>query len=426
MFSSFAAAATFDQLSDRLRQYDDQNGGVEQTRTRGFVEAPDQGQGPFNPGGDPYGDANWDGGPCCDNSCDMSCGPPRGFYGRAEYVLWWVRGANTPALVTTSPNGTPSAEAGVLPGANVLFGDQKVNNQARSGGRFTLGYWLGDTGLWSVEDTFFFVGNATTNFQASSDGAPILARPFFNTLTNAQDSVLLAFPNSVVGTVKIAATQQLYGNEINLRRAIYWDDFRRIDVLAGYRFLYLNEGLQASTFTTSIATGGAVPVGTTFSVVDNFSTRNNFNGGQLGLNAEFFDGRWSLNLRGKIALGSVTQRVNINGSTTTAEPGSAPVTNAGGILALSSNSGQFNRGQFGVLPEFGADLRFQLTPLWRLNVGYSVMGLSNVLRPGDQVDTNLNPNLFPPVNGTATSPAFTFHNSNLLIQGFNAGIECNF
>ena len=311
MGSSWTLAAPFDQLSDRLKQYDDQSNVAEQTGTRRYANPPDQG--PFNPGGDPYDDGGgWDEGPCCGDSCGVPCGPPCGFYGRAEYVLWWVRGANTPPLVTTSPTGTPSAEAGVLPGANILFGNERVNNQSRSGGRFTLGYWLGDAGLWSLEDTFFFVGNGSDTFQATSDGSPILARPFFNTLTNAQDSVLVAFPNSVVGTIKVAATQQLYGNEINLRRAIYWDDFRRVDVLAGYRFLYLNEGLQVDTFTTSIATGGTVPVGTTFSVFDSFSTRNNFNGGQLGLNAEFLDGRWSLNLRGKIALGNVSQRVNID------------------------------------------------------------------------------------------------------------------
>src|SRR5580704_1335431 len=32
----------------------------------------------------------------------------------AEYLLWWMRGQTVPALVTTSPAGTPMSSAGVL------------------------------------------------------------------------------------------------------------------------------------------------------------------------------------------------------------------------------------------------------------------------------------------------------------------------
>ena len=122
----------------------------------------------------------------------------------------------------------------------------------------------------------------------------------------------------------------------------------------------------------------------------------------------------------------MSQHVSINGGTVTTEPGQSPVSNTGGILALNSNIGNYHRSQFGVLPEFGVDLHYQLTPLWRVNVGYTIMGLTNVVRPGDQINTNLNPNLFPPPVGSGSQPSFAFHNSDLLIQGLNVGIEANF
>ena len=45
-----------------------------------------------------------------------------------EYIEWWVNGSHTPALVTTSPDGTPQNQAGVLPAATVLFGNQRINS----------------------------------------------------------------------------------------------------------------------------------------------------------------------------------------------------------------------------------------------------------------------------------------------------------
>src|SRR5262245_31571922 len=77
-----------------------------------------------------------------DSSNPPSC--PR-IWVRGEYLLWWLSAPKLPPLVTTSPPGTPQIDAGVLgsPGTAVLFGDSHVNGDVRSGGRVTLGGWLG-------------------------------------------------------------------------------------------------------------------------------------------------------------------------------------------------------------------------------------------------------------------------------------------
>ena len=92
------------------------------------------------------------------------------------------------------------------------------------------------------------------------------------------------------------------------------------------------------------------------------------------------------------------------------------------MAVTGTNIGTFNRSQFSALPEIDVNLHYQLTPLWRLNVGYSLLGLTHVVRPGDQIDTRLNQ--FPTHLGTF--PMFTFHNSDVWMQGINLGIECNF
>ncbi|REK10224.1 MAG: hypothetical protein DWQ37_16580 [Planctomycetota bacterium] len=359
----------------------------------------------------------------CGGGGDCGWFPP-GFFGRAEYIAFWVRGANTPPLVTTSPPGTPVGSAGVLPNAEILFGDERINTAGRSGGRFTLGYWFDPCESLAIENSFFFLGNGDESYAASSSGSPILARPLFNVDTDAQDALLLAYPEIVVGSVNVTSSRTVYSNDLRLRRALYADCCRRVDILAGYRYFRIAEGLDIRTNTTTIA-GGEVPVGTNSAVEDLFNTRNNFNGGELGVNWQMTRGCWTFDVFAAVALGGVSQRVRINGSTVVQAPGEDPLTYEGGILALDSNIGQYDRTVFGVLPELQLNLRYQWTPLWRLNFGYTFMALTNVVRPGDQIDLQVDPNQFPP--GTSgTFPQFAFNNSDIWVQGINFGIETNF
>jgi hypothetical protein len=275
-----------------------------------------------------------------------------------------------------------------------------------------------------IENTFFFIGGDSDGYSASSSGTPILARPFFNVDSGQNDAILLAYPSVVVGAINITSSRQVLSNEINLRRALYNDCCRRLDILAGYRYMRLAESLDIATNTTSIDST-VIEAGTQFAIQDQFDTTNNFNGGQLGVNYQIIGGCWTLDLLGKVALGGVSQQARINGSTVVTPPGEAPISNTGGILALDSNIGNHKQTVFGVVPEFNVNLRYQWTPLWRLNVGYTFMALTNVLRPGDQIDLDIDPNQFPP-GVPGTFPVFAFNESDVWLQGINLGVECNF
>lgn len=110
-------------------------------------------------------------------------------------------------------------------------------------------------------------------------------------------------------------------------------------------------------------------------------------------------------------------------------PGEAPVTVEGGFLALASNSGTWTRNQFSLMPEVSFNLRYQITPIWQFNVGYNFLAVTNVARPGDLVNLNINPGAFPPATipvTPSTPPVFAFNNSDVWLQGINLGLECNF
>jgi hypothetical protein len=339
-----------------------------------------------------------------------------------EYLLWWIRNSNVPPLVTTSPIGTPRAMAGVLgaPGTTVLFGDS-LNNEERSGGRLTLGFWCDDEQTCGLEGSGFFLAQRSVRFNASSPGAPILARPFFDIVAGQEASELVAFPGVLAGTVAVSSSSRLFGAELNARTNWWRGCCWRFDTLLGFRYVGLDERL-------SVNESLAVPMGAAIAVNDRFGTENNFYGGQLGGDLELRQGPWSLNLVGKVALGSMRETVNINGSTTFFVPGSAPSVQLGGLLAQPTNIGQFARDRFAVVPEVGVKLGYQATQHLRLTLGYTFLYLSDVARPGSQIDRAINVTQLASQFGPGTlvgpaRPAIIPRETDFWAQGISFGLE---
>ncbi len=104
----------------------------------------------------------------------------RGWW-RIEYLVWWTEGMDLPPLVTSSPPGTASNEAGVLglPDTTILFGNQDVNTGSTGGLRSSSGYWFTDDRRFGIESEFFRIRNQHDGFSAAGDGDPIIARPAF-------------------------------------------------------------------------------------------------------------------------------------------------------------------------------------------------------------------------------------------------------
>ncbi len=137
----------------------------------------------------------------------------------------------------------------------------------------------------------------------------------------------------------------------------------------------------------------------------------------------------------KLGLGNTRTVTTINGSTTFTEPNQPPAQHNAGLFALSSNSGSFTGNQFSIMPELGFTLGYDITCRLRATVGYSFIYWTQVRRAGEQIDTNINPNLFP-VAITATGAATAgpqqpqFHNDTPLnefwAQGVNFGLQYSF
>src|SRR5262249_3095843 len=134
--------------------------------------------------------------------------------------------------------------------------------------------------------------------------------------------------------------------------------------------------------------------------IDNFGTRNGFNGVDMGFRSQFSSGPVSLEVLTKVAVGGLSTTVGISGAQRTLVPGSDPVSSPGGVLALASNIGTYKDSRVKFLPEAGLNLKWQALSNLELRVGYSFMLLNGVARAGNQVDT-----IITPANFGATTPA---------------------
>jgi len=372
------------------------------------------------------------------------CPPPTRHYANLDALGWWVKGDSLPALVTTAPLGTDQDVAGVLgePTTSVLFGNQSVNTGLRWGGRGIGGVWLDNQQTFALEGGYYGLTSQSTTFSADSDfsadpGATMLARPFNDTnpLVNAQTSQLVAFPNfqppigapfNLDGTIDIQEKSFIQSAMGGVRYAIGpFNSPGRIFLVGGYRFWQLQESLSIATTRQTVL--DPFPTDAAFIIQsDSFSTDNNFNGGEIGIGTELKRNAWSLGAESRLAMGNMNQQVSIAGMTAAVYDVYAAGF-AGGLLAQPTNIGTFTQNKFALIPSVDVKLGYQLFPRLRLNVGYNFTYVSSVVRPGGQVDLNVNSSQFAgqPLVGPA-DPAVLMNTTSIWLQGFTLGGDLTF
>ncbi len=375
---------------------------------------------------------------CFGNCC--KCGPQGNVWFRDEYVGWWAQGGLTPALVNSSTTGS-------LPGNVTLYGNTTYNNDYRSGDWVQGGMWLDCCHTHGIQGDYFFVGRQSSPFFASSDGDPILTRPFTDATTGLPAEELIAVPGIVVGNISIDNHNSLQGAGVLGRcnlccccdccdKSKWCDDCCwngenccRTDFVYGFRYYNFADNLGIREGLTSIDPTSGVPIGTQFDISDSFVTQNNFYGGEFGIIRQRYKGRWMTETTAKVALGDMDSIVWINGSTVVSFPGQTTAFNRGGLLALDSNIGRHEHNAFVAIPQINFRIGYRPTERLTLLAGYTFMYFSQIGRAADQIDTTINPQLIPPVTPPVTGPlrpAFNFHPSDLVLQGITLGAEYSF
>ena len=351
--------------------------------------------------------------------------PSSRFWVNADYLLWFNKKMPTPALIQTVPSGVAATGVTNLPlGAATYFPKTaKLDFGAFNGVRVTAGYNFGEN--WGVDVSGFVLETKTRNASLFGDGSLNslgIARPYVQAGTGNNISLYSNLPGQYSGGVSAAADSQFYGADINARFDWYRLFCDRCDLLAGFRYYGLEEGVAVND--ASLFPGNVLNT-----VSDSFRTRNNYYGAQVGIHNQWYFGRVSADLTLKGGIGSVHQTVSAVGSNSFITP-TGTDTEAGGLYARGANSGEFSRDKFAFAGEIGTNLGYSITPNIRLRVGYTINYLSSVARAGSMIDPVINDNIrfvLRPANTAVVAPTFDWgRTSAFWVQGINFGVTVGY
>ena len=343
----------------------------------------------------------------------------------AEALFAWFKSSPTPVPIITDSYVD-------APGVNVFLGGGSVDTNPNAGFKLTGAYRI-DSRL-GVELSGFYIPTRRTSSSVSSTGEPgsiDLLLPFFDVTINQENVTEISFWPEYRGSAQATLSNNLGGGELNATWAMPPSDAWRVDLLGGVRFLQLRESY---TITTSSPYNPPNPVDI-WNTTDAFDARNRFLGVQVGARAAYDQGPWVSSVSGKLALGSMQQRVSVNGYLETNDYNNygATQTFSGGYFALPTNSGDHSRNTFAVVPEIGLNVGYRLTPQATVFVGYSFLYMSSVARPGEQIDRNINPTQTasygndPPVTPVGPAqPTFSFHTTDFWAQTLSIGLAYRF
>jgi hypothetical protein len=334
--------------------------------------------------------------------------------------MWRSKGALAPATVGVVLGGAARATP-INPLYAFEVNDNRINGDLQTGFRLTAGYWLDKpfgTGI-EARYTSLLHNDNTKTYVGSPYSA--LVRPFWDESTNQPALFQLSSPDgTLLGIARVRTSFDADTLEANyLRRgpAMFAEEFHWI---LGVRYWQMDENMTVEAGSEA----GGMQVGT----YDSFTTRNRFLGPQFGGQMNWTRGGFTIDLAFKLAVGAMMEEADIHGTATAILPGGLRVDRPGGFLALASNSGNHSRTKLAFIRDTTFSVGYCVTENISLRLGYDLLWVSNVVRPGEQASLNINPALLPfsPAPTAPLRPGFRFNEETFWMHGFSIGLAVQF
>ncbi len=375
-----------------------------------------------------------------DGLTDSALGAARGpkAWVGAEYLLFWTKDAPLPVPIASAG---PANGLGILgtPGTKVVVGNSSYDYGNFNGIRVNGGYWFTDNNSIGMEGSFFILPEkkASTPLVTGVPGLPTLARPFYDTALSRQNSRLLTRPNTFVGGISTEASSELWGAELSaVYRCLDRGSWFTADIISGFKFLSLRESLTINDFATAQAFGTVNFNGQQFAngvtyLQDKYSTSNQFYGWLIGGRQSAHYNAFTFGVAEKVGIGTMNQQIKLDGSSTLAGPYPAPQTTGGAFFTTGFNSGSYTQNSFAATFEVATNLNIQVTECLSFNLGYNFLYVTDVVRPGNQLSTNINSARIPigqnyGANFGQVSSGVPFNTSSYYAQGLNFGVACGY
>lgn len=338
-----------------------------------------------------------------DPRAHVECPPcPSGFtcWLNAEWLIGRTRGAAVSPIVTTGPASNLLLAGAVgQPATLPLFGGRRVLNDWRSGLRVEAGMWFDPDHRTGVSARLYSLFSDSERFVVRPGGNAVVNVPHFIPVGGVavQIPVFVGFPGLTAGSVQTSASTSFTGGDLNWRRLLTRGDRYRVELLAGYRQMYLGDELRSAFEVNPL---GPVALGLSrLSGADAIRSRNDFFGPQLGLYASTGWNRLTLEGHTALALGVTASEVTfarVRGGGL--NPAVGPMLTAAGVpasataaLVTAANSFTLSRANaadrvtyFGAAWEGGVRVNWRLTDRVRLSGGYSCLYWNNVRRAQEE------------------------------------------
>jgi hypothetical protein len=281
-----------------------------------------------------------------------------------------------------------------------------------------MGYPLGlglrlDTGMWFDQGECKGMQTLVNTVFRSQTNVNFGAGSTINTNAGAS-----AF--AITGPSTFTTNTQYGDTEANMMRLLSDNDNVKVYGLYGTKLAYLEEDMTFR-YTLGGAPGIAAAPGGNF--LDEFHARNGFIGGDAGLMVKSTFGNFTADFAAKCALGinytATTVLGSNNASGAVAGTGGAAVGGNTQVFTNDANIGYRETGYFSVIPEFNANLAYQVTERIQVRIGYTFLAWVTVDRPGDQMVPTLAP--AASIVGTHTAPPFPALTNTYYLHGLNFG-----
>lgn len=374
------------------------------------------------------------------NPFNYDCESVNHFWIDAEYLYSKIQ--DSPAsipLVNAGPTFAPLLGA---PGTEVVLGGKKIDNNWRSGGKFTLGYWFDDCHAWGIDGNYFFLGSGTnkkTVFSPGTAGEPVFGTPYINAITGIPSSNPISNSNpdldggAYSGTARLKIKNKMQGAELNILTTLPCTCDWNVGFLAGFRYWNFDENLSFATDTLYLDISTSE-----FLTKDKFDVENNFYGGQVGIGLGYTYDNFFANVQGKVALGANCGTVNIHGKTESNDfntvVGVGPLqTYVGGMYALSTNIGNHKKTVFSVIPEVNVNIGYNIWDSLRVQLGYNFLYVNKMFWSTQQLSSLINPTQSVAIEDTApvtlvgvAQPVALNKTDSLWVQGLSVGLSFDF
>lgn len=338
-----------------------------------------------------------------------------------EYLVWFNSDMNSPDLIQGVPAPVATGPGGAFASgaaARLFPRNRDIKFDAFNGVRGTAGM---DFAHFGVDASVFALESNSEGANFTGTGFPVsIARQYVNVATGVPTTLYSSLAGQYTGGTESVADSQTWGADINARIPgfAFWSD--RVDYLAGFRYLNLNESIT----TTDVSN---FPTGVTLTVQDIIRTKNEFYGGQVGFHsrAGACEKGLGADFLYKFALGSMRQTAQLEGSNTYFAPGAAADTVPGGLYARGPALGTFTRNKTAIVTEATFNLTYNFTKSSQVFFGYTIIYASSVIRPGEAINPVINDStarfVALPTPNPFAAPTYSFRANDYWVQGLNFG-----